>query len=117
MKKIDLHIHTRKTISDSDFTFSIDRLQWRPVDGGEFPVKQTYIDIGNISLRSLKKALRDKTKVHLSVEEGHHLFQALPELKLSTGLSVIIGGRSSGKSYTLDRIYETSIKKEVYRCW
>ena len=27
MKKIDLHIHTRKTISDSDFTFSINRLQ------------------------------------------------------------------------------------------
>ena len=27
MKKIDLHIHTRKTISDSDFIFSITRLQ------------------------------------------------------------------------------------------
>lgn len=24
MKKIDLHIHTVKTISDSDFTFSLD---------------------------------------------------------------------------------------------
>ena len=27
MKKIDLHIHTRKTISDADFIFSINRLQ------------------------------------------------------------------------------------------
>ena len=54
--------------------------------------------------------MMDKTKVHLSEEEGHHLFQVLPEMKLSTGLSVIIGGRSSGKTYTLDKIYEAHEK-------
>lgn len=96
-------IYCKKNDDISPVVFS----DWRPADGGELPVKQTYIDMGNISLKSLKKALMDKTKIHLSDEEGHHLFQALPELKLSTGLSVIIGGRSSGKSYTLDKIYET----------
>ena len=96
-------IYCKKNDSISPVIFS----DWRPTDVGEFPVKQTYIDVGTISLRSLKKALMDKTKVHLSDEDGHHLFQVLPEMKLSTGLSVVIGGRSSGKTFTLDRIYAT----------
>ncbi len=77
---------------------------WRPTEDSSFPVKQTYIDIGTISLKSIKKSLKDKTKVQLSDQDGHRFFQALPDLKLSTGLSVIIGERSSGKTYTLNRI-------------
>lgn len=41
----------------------------------------------------------------MSRDAGHKLFQVLPNgLEISTGLNVIIGGRSSGKSYTLDEI-------------
>ena len=79
---------------------------WRPTNNSEFPIKQTYVDTGDLSLKSLKKSLRDNSKVQLSEKEGKHLFQVLPDLQISTGLTVIIGGRSSGKSYTLDRIFE-----------
>ena len=77
---------------------------WRAQSESEFPMRNTWVDINEISLSSLKHVLPDKTKVQLSKEEGHHLFQALSDVKLSTGLTVILGGRSSGKSYTLNRI-------------
>ena len=55
----------------------------------------------------IKLCLRDKTKVALSPKDGHKLFQAFADgQQLSTGLNVIIGERSSGKSYTLNRIAE-----------
>lgn len=77
---------------------------WRPEDNSELPVRQTYIDVGDLSIRSIKRVFLDRTKVQLSDIEGHHLFQVLPDVNISTGLTVIIGGRSSGKSFTLNRI-------------
>lgn len=68
------------------------------------PIRQTFLDIDEITLEAIKKGLMDKNKVALSEEEGHKKFYALPELELSTGLNVIIGERSSGKSYTLNQI-------------
>lgn len=70
-----------------------------------FPIRQTFFDIDEISLEAIKKCLTDKNKVALSETEGHKKFFALPELELSTGLNVIIGERSSGKTYTLNQIY------------
>lgn len=70
-----------------------------------FPNRFTYIDIDEISVPALKEALLDKTKVSLSSEKSHNLIQVLSNgLKISTGLTVILGGRSSGKTYTLDAI-------------
>lgn len=77
---------------------------WRPEEESEFPVRSTWIDVEDINVQSLKRAVTDKTKVQLSEEEGHQIFQALPNVKLSTGLTVIMGGRSSGKSYTLNQL-------------
>lgn len=70
----------------------------------EFPSRQTYFDINSIKVSSINRALLDKSRVSLTENEGHRLFYALPDLPLSTGLNVIIGGRSSGKTYTLDQI-------------
>lgn len=79
----------------------------RLTDGGELPVRATYIDTEDTSLESIKLCLQDKTKVSLSDENGSMRFWALPYLPLSTGLNVIMGGRSSGKSYTLNKLYKT----------
>lgn len=79
----------------------------RLTDGGELPVRATYIDTEDTSLESIKLCLQDKTKVSLSDENGSMRFWALPYLPLSTGLNVIMGGRSSGKSYTLNKLYNT----------
>lgn len=71
----------------------------------EFPTRQTYIDATDLSFPAIKTCLSDKNKVFLSREDGHNFFDALDNgLRLSTGLNVILGGRSTGKSYTLNRI-------------
>lgn len=70
-----------------------------------FSPRQTYLDIDEISLESIKLCLTDKNKVQLSPNDGHKIFQILDNgLNVSTGLTIILGERSSGKSYTLDEI-------------
>lgn len=79
-----------------------------------FPTRQTYIDCGEISLGSLKKCLQDKTKVALSKEDGNKLFEVFANgQQISTGLNILLGARSSGKTYTLDRIND-SIERAKY---
>ncbi|OAN63434.1 histidinol-phosphatase [Balneola sp. EhC07] len=70
-----------------------------------YPTRQTYLDVEETSLNAIKGCLFDKTKVFLSKEEGNDFFQATDDgIMLSTSLNVIVGGRSSGKTYTLDKI-------------
>lgn len=81
---------------------------YRPTSNDvSFPVRQTYFDIDEISLDSIKICLRDHGKVSLSKEDGNLRFEALPGLTLSTGLNVIVGERSSGKSYTLNQLIKS----------
>lgn len=71
----------------------------------EFSPRQTFIDIDNTSLRAIRTCLSDKNKVFLDPSEGHRFFQVFENgQKLSTGLNVILGERSSGKTYTLKTI-------------
>lgn len=71
----------------------------------DFSPRQTFIDIDETSLRAIKICLADKSKTFLTEEEGHSFFQVFENgQKLSNGLNVILGKRSSGKSYTLKRI-------------
>lgn len=73
----------------------------------KFPTRQTYVDCGEMSLKALKFVLRDKSKVALSKSEGNSLFQVFDDgQKLSTGLNIILGERSSGKTVTLNLINE-----------
>ena len=74
--------------------FSDERMENR---GVQFPDRQTFIDIEELSINALKHALRDRAKVSLSPDEGNVLFQILDNgLQISTGLTVVLGGRSSG---------------------
>lgn len=73
-----------------------------------FPGRQTYVDVEEINIKSLKKAFMDKQKVRLTKDEGNSMFEAFPGFMISTGLNVIMGERSSGKSYTLDRVFENN---------
>ncbi|WP_417876660.1 histidinol-phosphatase [Winogradskyella sediminis] len=70
-----------------------------------YPTRQTYLDVEDTTLNAIKGCLYDKTKVFLSKEDGNDFFQATDDgIMLSTSLNVIVGGRSSGKTYTLDKI-------------
>jgi ABC-type dipeptide/oligopeptide/nickel transport system ATPase component len=71
----------------------------------QFPTRQTFIDCGELTLNAIKVCLKDKGKVSLSESDGNMLFQVFSDgQKLSTGLNVLLGERSSGKTFTLNRI-------------
>jgi hypothetical protein len=73
-----------------------------------FPTRQTYVDCGNVSFSSLKLCLRDKAKVALTEKDGNGLFKVFDDGQmLSTGLNILLGERSTGKTHTLDRISRT----------
>ena len=70
-----------------------------------FPCRQTYVNCGDISFQALKTCISDKGKVFLSREDGNELFQVFENGQhLSTGLNVLLGGRSTGKTFTLDKL-------------
>lgn len=71
----------------------------------DFSPRQTFIDIDDTSLKAIKTCFLDKKKVFLVRDEGHSFFQVFQNGQmLSTGLNVILGERSSGKTFTLKRI-------------
>ncbi|TAX37065.1 PHP domain-containing protein [Rhizobium leguminosarum] len=73
----------------------------------DLPTKQTYVDCEELTFGTLRQVLKDRDKVSLSTIGGNRYFQIFPDgQKLSTGLNVVLGDRSSGKSYTLQRIYD-----------
>ncbi len=72
------------------------------------PVRQTYLGCDDArSFSEIKNCLNDKSKVTLSRNKANKLFQIFDDGQmLSTGLNVILGERSSGKSHTLNQIYQ-----------
>ncbi len=69
------------------------------------PTRHTFVDCGELTLPAIKACLTHKNKVSLSAKDGNRLFQVFDDGQLiSTGLNVVLGERSSGKTYTLDRI-------------
>lgn len=68
-----------------------------------------YLDIDNDSLKSIKLAFSDKNKVKLTIDESNSLFPINNEsFQVSTGLNVLLGARSSGKSYFLNEVESTN---------
>lgn len=74
-----------------------------------FPTRHTFVDLKEISLAGIKSCLADKSKISLTKEGGNDFFQATDDgLELSTGLNIILGERSSGKTVTLNKIASSS---------
>ena len=75
----------------------------------DFPTRNTFVDLKQISIAGIKSCFADKSKISLTKESGNDFFQATDDgLELSTGLNIILGGRSSGKTVTLDKIAASS---------
>lgn len=90
--------------------FRIETAATRP-----FPNRQTYVDTDVLTINNLKICLRDKTKVGLAPNDGHKLFQWSDDgACLSTGLNIVLGKRSSGKTHTLSRIQSYYGSKALY---
>lgn len=74
-----------------------------------FPARQTFVRCGEVTISALKSCFIDKTKVALSAKNGNDLWPALPDGGLlSTGLNVVIGARSSGKTHLLQGLKEST---------
>ncbi|EOL46240.1 hypothetical protein RV11_GL000524 [Enterococcus phoeniculicola] len=76
---------------------------------------QTYLNISEISLAAIKGALSDKTKVSLSKKDGKNLFEIHDGINASTGLNVLLGERSSGKTHLLNKINESTENTKYIR--
>lgn len=77
--------------------------------------RQTFIRTNSdtLSLSSVKAALADKSKVFLSNSGKEDFFQVFKNgQELSSGLNIIIGGRSSGKSYLLNTLQDIFSEEE-----
>lgn len=97
-----------KCIKDTDslvpVLFSDERME---EDKTTFSLRQMYIDSDDLKISDLKTCLSDKNKITLNPKEGNELFQILDSgFCASTGLNIILGERSSGKTFTLNKIYE-----------
>ena len=76
-------------------------------------VGRTFLDIDETSLKSIKIALLHRQKVKLSINESNKLFPINNNgLQISTGLNVLMGARSSGKTHFLNDIekYNENVK-------
>jgi len=74
-------------------------------DISRLPTRQTFIDCGELKLDAIKSCLKDNGKICLSEKDGNFLFQIFEDGQMiSTGLNVLLGDRSSGKTHTLDKI-------------
>lgn len=70
-----------------------------------FSNRATYLEINDVNISSLKLTLRDKSKVHMAENKNDEEFPIdATGLLASTKLNIIIGNRSSGKTYTLEKI-------------
>lgn len=73
--------------------------------------KYTYVDVSTVEFDTLKLAFLDKAKFAISEKRG--TFELAPNLYASLGLNVVIGGRSTGKSYLLSSIYASCDPSDV----
>lgn len=115
IERIKSHIFVGEVDSAKKFIRAIkDNTKLTPVlfsdvriknDLADLPTRQTFIDCGDLTLDTIKSCLRDKAKVALSEKDGNKLWQIFQDgQKLSTGLNILLGERSTGKTYTLDKI-------------
>ena len=75
-------------------------------DDSELPMRATFLDTNLTDLSSIKETLRDKEKVFINKNKAKEMFAILDDgTEASTGLNIIVGKRSSGKTYTLDKIF------------
>lgn len=100
-KRKKIYLSTKRQRSLIPLYFS----DLRPTeDLEEFPSRQTFFDIDEVTVSAIKKSLVDRKHVALTEKDGNSRFYVLPDLPVSTGLTVVIGERSSGKTFTLDQI-------------
>lgn len=79
-----------------------------------FPGTHLYIDCDEFTIGGLKNTFKDKNKLSLSKNYTEKEFQIAPDgTKASLGLNVLIGKRSTGKTYLLDKLNKSFEESSV----
>lgn len=77
--------------------------------------KYTYLDCTDKKFSIIKTVLRSKNSTSLTKEKANQEFEILNgEAIASTGINVLLGRRSSGKTYTLDHVYGEGNNHTLY---
>ncbi|MBO4623368.1 MAG: hypothetical protein J5691_05705 [Bacilli bacterium] len=75
----------------------------------------TFLDSDKTDFESLKSTLKNKDFVCLSKSGGHTYFDLLNStVRCSTGINVLLGKRSTGKTFLLDSIYKADKANSLY---
>ena len=78
---------------------------YRDYDKVEFPNRYTYIDVTNCGFSNIKCALEDRNKVSVTKKNNNTEIEYLPDgSTISNKLNVILGTRTSGKTYNIEKI-------------
>lgn len=115
-------IRTKKNVNDlTPLIFSDFRVEKFDDDSAKkskrfesFPNRHTYIDLksDDITIKKMKICFSSKDRVSLNKEKDDSYFSIMENrVKIVDGLNVIIGSRSSGKTYLLDSINASSVTK------
>ena len=98
-------IYMRKAESEPTPVYFSDFRIEKGITLDTYPVSHTFFEVEEVNINTLKHCLMDKAKVSLTSEKEIKLFPIFPNGQmLSTGLNIMFGKRSSGKTYTLNAI-------------
>lgn len=120
LQQIDSFVSALEVASQKKWSVEHDQVNKPLVIFSDFRCKQdakrcsgryTYVSIDDLTFNALSLAFKDKTKFFISQKEDH--LELAPGLYASTGLNVVIGKRSTGKTYFLDEINESCDPSDV----
>lgn len=83
-------------------------------DHDYYSVRNTYLECNEINISNLKDTLKVRSKVHVNKEKLEGFFEIGDNLLASTGLNIILGKRSSGKTYILERLAKSEWNNVKY---
>ena len=73
--------------------------------------RYTYVTMGDITFDALRLAFMDATKFSITERADH--IELEPGLYASLGLNVVVGGRSTGKTFFLNKVFNSCDSDDV----
>ena len=94
-----------KVIKDNSKLIPVVFSDFRPDERNTFPNRYTYIDTNEIGFDTIKCTIEDRNKVFVSKKKAASEIEYLSDgSTISSKLNVIMGTRTSGKTYNIEKI-------------
>lgn len=97
-----------KVIKDNSKLIPVVFSDYRPDEKNPFPNRYTYIDTNEIGFDTIKCTIEDRNKVFVTKGKESNEIEYLPDgSTISSKLNIIMGTRTSGKTYNIKKIKDT----------